>query len=489
MSYLPGGSLLTSVGQAGDIATIVQMDELELQKSLAADAGVGVDGSALIGESLDDVIHRVTEEFPYHAPFQVRVAATQGKSIYEEWNRLKSLGLGDRGSSLYAEGGLPVDDTGEFERVVASMAYLGQTGIITGPMLLSGRQKFGDLKAIETVNRLQKLLLDAEYLMLKGNPELDALSLRGLNRTMGINQQNFATYDGSGTTITGGLDLTFNALSAACERIALYNGEVTACYLSQEQKRALSDLVDDKQRYLRENVTDAVGTGLVVHQFMSDFGDVDLIWDKALNPHPDPKNPATSSLFHASAPDVLATSPTGAAAAGGELPVDEYFYGVAPKNQYGEGPINLQATGYTTTGTNRTVTVTITHNVADTEVKSYVIYRSTTSGASYTTFRMVGEVRADYTGLTQDWDDDGSFVPGSTEALIVNERQLEISSLQPPTSWDLAKTGDTHRWFVNWYTLLKVIAPTQMVRAFNLGGSVTDPVSGAEDWAWSTLTS
>ena len=106
---------------------------------------------------------------------------------------------------------------------------------------------------------------------------------------------------------------------------------------------------------------------MIVDQVVTDFGRraIDLVWSLFLDfnrgkLYDVPLDPSNSDLFHPSVPDQLAAASfAGAASAGGYLPNDTYYYGIAPVGDIGEGAIRLLSTGYTADNTNGTVDLTI----------------------------------------------------------------------------------------------------------------------------------
>jgi hypothetical protein len=220
---------------------------------------------------------------------------------------------------------------------------------------------------------------------------------------------------------------------------------------------------------------------MVVDQLHTPQGFVDMVWDIWLsNPRgmllPTPEDPSDATKFHASAPAIPSVAPTGAAAAGSYLPNDTYYYGVSFCNADGESPIKLQSSGYTADNTNGKVNVTVTMPASIADIDSIRLYRSTTNGTDYSKMRLVSETaRTAVGGATQVIADDGSIIPGSRTALLVNEKQTANGLLEPPNMRDLADIDNTHRFTLSAMAVLMMYNEYAAMRWHNIGGSVADP--------------
>ena len=187
-----------------------------------------------------------------------------------------------------------------------------------------------------------------------------------------------------------------------------------------------------------------------------------------------PNDPSNADLFHESAAPQLASGAfAGAAASGGYLPNDTYYYGIAAVSDVGEGPIRLLSTGYTADNTNGSVDLTITLPEISATSNRGGSTAKTINGTSYANMRFVKEVALDDSAATQVITDDGSILPSSREAALINERWLPWL-LQPLSAWDLPYTDSTHRVAVEGELVVQN-APEHCHRFINIGGTAATP--------------
>ena len=460
------------------------MDEADIAKALATNGTIGTDGSSLIGESLDPVVKVITIQQENFCPMLRRNYTFGAKAITEEFTRMTSLGVS--GGSSRSGGSLGIEDSIQMERVTATVKFLGQTGVVTREMARAGEAKFGDVKALQAFGRLNKLMLDLERDLIWGNDSLNALSIQGLlqlmssSSTYNINKAVTGTA-GSRTTYTAGGTMGSADVRSNAELFLPTGGIPTVLYAAPADKYSISAEQDSGSRWYKSDVGSAVAVGMRVDQIETEVGPVDVVWDYWLKNYrgtllATPNNPATASLFHSSAPAILAVAPTGAASAGGHLPNDVYYYGVALVNEAGEGPIKLQSSGYTADNTNGTVDVTVTLPASVADIKSIRLYRSTTNGTDYSKMRLVKEdALTGVGGGTQVVSDDGAIIPGSRTSVMMNENMSALGFLEPPNMRDLADIDNTHRFTISAMSVLMLYNNQNVLRWHNIGGSVTDP--------------
>lgn len=78
-------------------------------------------------------------------PFRDRVVRVKGEGLAHLWNqrtRLDTLAQGPSGLGaglFYGDGQLPSESDPSYVQKTAAYKYLGQTAVITGPMIASGR--------------------------------------------------------------------------------------------------------------------------------------------------------------------------------------------------------------------------------------------------------------------------------------------------------------------------------------------------------------
>jgi hypothetical protein len=287
---------------------------------------------------------------------------------------------------------------------------------------------------------------------------------------------------GTRETYTGGGTLTSAIVRAACETPLINNGIYSALYCAPADKAAISSSEDTNIRYYQADVKSSIVKGMRVDKLNTDFGEIDLLWSLYMRydqgrTQITPQNPADPTKFHAQVPAQLAGGAFAvAAAAGGKLPVDEYFYGVAPVNAAGEAPIRLLGSGATTTNTNGIVEITITHPADTSNITGYRVYRSTTNGTDYTKMRFLKEIPIDLAAATQVIEDDGTSIPGARKAFLLAEESFAFAMLKPPHMRDLARVDNTERFTVDAVLASNLYIPEHAFVFHAIGGSVADPV-------------
>lgn len=478
-----GGSVVGS--SRADVLQQQGLTDEDITKALGIDSSFS-SATPVIGESLDPVVQAIvlTEDF---LPLWKRLYGYDAKAHIEEFALLTSLGLAK--FSNRAEADLGAEDSSTYARETETIRYYGQVGRVTRTAQRASQAKFGDLKARELFLRLRQQLLHIERDIVWSNSTLNTTSIRGLLQRCPAanitNQSNTGTA-GTRTTYTGGGTLTIGNTRSKMDLGLPYGRVHSALICSPQEKITLSGEETGRIRWFKEGNKSRIAAGMTVDQIANPFSaaDTDVVWNVHMTQERGelsavPRNPATAALFHASAPAVLATAPTGAAAAGGNLPNDTYYYGVAACNNVDEGPIVLQTTGYVADNTNGTITLTITNPAATpfADINSYRVYRSTTSGASYATFRLVAEIaKAGVAAGTFTWSDTGALVPGSRRALLVDETATSLPKLLAPSARDLADIDNTHRFSVDGELALQLYDQGLTLHQWsNIGGSVADP--------------
>lgn len=489
-----GYSTITPPGY-GEAKSIFGLTPDSVRKALAIDASVGNTTTPIIRESLDPVIRSIVLNSMAYTPSLRRWKAYQAKAHLEQFARLSSLGKGKFGGSATSEGNLGPSDSSVFERVTQNMRWFGQVGIITQQAQVASEAGFGDLKKIEAYNRLTKLLLDVEYNMWHGDTSLNPLTFQGLIQQINAlpNNQNVVSLKatgvaGSRTTITGGGTIDLDQIRARMESPLQYGGVHSSCWLAPTDKINLGNDATVKQRWNNLGTGQSrVESGITVDQIDNPLGPPsDVVWsiwmrnggryDEYLR-----LNPTSTTAFHPEAPLRMA-APTVAAAAGGNLPNDDFYYAVSAVTEKAEGGVGIQTAAATTTNTNGKVNITVTHKSDVANVKSYAIYRSTTAptGADdYTTFRFLKEVAVSSSavpGGTQVLVDDGTVIPGSRYAALLDESAISIPELNEPSMRDLPANEEVHKFSIRyWCCLLAHDSGLRGVLWKDIGGSVTNP--------------
>lgn len=470
---------------------IMGLTEDDMMKALATNGTVGTNASAMIGESLDPLVKRITLDPENHCILLQRLETYKAKAISEQSNRITKLGLAEY--YRRAEGKLGPQDAAEYQRRTKTVHFTGGVVAVTTTMARAAEAKFDDFKAMEVANRVAAILLATEKQLYWGDTRINALDWEGFGQQIAVDAGTSSEFQtnlvvtgtaGSRTTYISGGTLTASQIRAQA-RNALKRGAVpTMCLLSSKDKELLGVAEDTNIRYLNRDQKSGIAKGMIVDQIVLDFGGaraLDLVWSLFLDYNRGklsdvPNDPSNADLFHESAAPQLASGAfAGAAASGGYLPNDTYYYGIAAVSDVGEGPIRLLSTGYTADNTNGSVDLTITLPGDLSNIKSWRIYRSTINGTSYANMRFVKEVALDDSAATQVITDDGSILPSSREAALINEKMASLGFLQPLSAWDLPYTDSTHRVAVEGELVVQNYAPEHCHRFINIGGTAATP--------------
>lgn len=461
------------------------VDLVEISKALATSGSIGVDGSGLNGYDLDKLIRYATLDETVNTPKLMRYHTFDAKALTSEWNRL--ISRGNLEGNWRAEGNLGKTESSRISRVTKSQKFMGRVGAVTRELQEAAGGSFGDAKAFELKTQLEAFMLNLERDTWHADSSFNSLAPDGIIKQMDTSTEfNTDMANTSGGKVVSGGNLSLGDVRGIVHLPIQYGGSFTSLYCSPQERVNFGSDQDPNLRFYKQDVPSALGVGIKVDQLSNEFGsDIDIIWDLTLGgprgkyKHT-PEDPSDADKFHSDAPAqppaMTTANPT--AASGGYLPDDEYFYGVAFVNEAGEGPIRMNANGGVATGSNNKINVTVDlpSGAAFSNIRSIRLYRSTTSGADYTKMRLLKEVAlSGSAGGTQVIADDGSIIPGSREAIAIDERNVGLIALEKPVAADLPRIDNTHRFSIDGMCTFALYVQQHIHRFYNIGGSVTDP--------------
>lgn len=472
-------------------------------KALALDGNFGTAADNMVGESLDNVIFRLTMDENNHVAFMRRVYNYVARAHIEEYRRVSKLGLLDFNANVRQEINLGQEDNPRFDSVQDTIRYKGRVAIVSRTLQRASMAKFNDMLARVSMLHITALLLSGEWSMFWGDNSLNDLEIDGTLarlKTDSTHLKDLSTRvpNGSrteGYEITAGGSLDSDTVRQFMQVPIFKGGRHTALYCAPTDVTNISLTEDSRQRWGYQKDPSVIETGKIVGKIANSFANqgTDVVWTPFLEyergrEQDIPKDPTkltgADAEFHKDVPAALSTAPTVAAASNGVLPSSgTFYYAVAPVSNAGEGPMKTDRTlSASTSAGNGTINVTITHPAHVADIKSYRIYRSSAQPATNndnTVFRLVGEVaRASsaVAGGTQVWADDGSFVPGSRRAILMDERVVRIPELLKPSQRDLADVTNAHQRSFDWeYGYQMQDDGEYGVQFKNAGGSVTNP--------------
>lgn len=484
-NFLDGlpGNMFSDSRQDAVLGSLFGQDVYEISKALASSSSIGTDGSKLIGYDLDRLIRYATLDEVNNTPKIRRMHTEQANALTSEWGVLGSRG--NLEGNFRSEGSLGHTESSRVTRTTITQKFLGRVGAVTRALQEAAGGAFGDAKAFELKEQLTAFLLNLERDIWHSDNSLNNLAFDGLFAQMNAGSE-FTTDTAvtSSGKITAGGTLPLSTIRGLVHLPIEYGGSFTALYCAPQERVQFGEDQDGYSRWYKQDQLSNHGVGVKVDKIANEFGmDLDIIWDQTLAgvrgkyKHV-PSDPSDATKFHSAAPAQPPAMGSSSAQAGGYLPDDTYYYGIAFVNEAGEGPIRLNASGQATSSTNNTArsVVNLPSGSAFTDIMSIRLYRSTTNGTDYTKMRLVKEVAVSgVAGGAQNIDDDGSIVPGSREAVLVDERSVCMIALEKPVAADLPRIDNTHRFSIDAMATTALKVPEHMHRLKNIGGSVTDP--------------
>lgn len=472
-------------------------------KALALDGNFGVAADNMVGQSLDNVIFRLTMDENNHIAFMRRVYNYVARAHKEEYRRVSKLGLLDFNANAREEINLGKEDNPRFDSVTDTVRYKGRIAIVSRTLQRASMAKFNDMLARVSMLHITALLLSGEWSMFWGNNSLNDLEIDGLLARMKTDVNHLVDLKSTlanssrteGYEVIGGGSLNSDTVRSYMQVPIFKGGRHTALYCAPSDITAISLREDDRQRWGYEKQPSVIETGKIVGAIANSFANkgTEAVWTPFLEyergrEQDIPKDPTkltgSDAEFHKDVPAALSTAPTLAAAANGLLPKDKtFYYAVACVSTAGEGPMKTDRTlSAATTTANGKINVTITHPPHVGTLKSYRVYRSSAQPASNndnTVFRLVGEVAVApgaVSGGTQVWTDTGAFVPGSRRSILADERAIRVPELLKPSQRDLADVTNAHQRSFDWeFGFQDQSGGEYHVQFKNIGGSVLNP--------------
>ncbi len=212
---------------------------------------------------------------------------------------------------------------------------------------------------------------------------------------------------------------------------------------------------------------------LGIGRIATSWGKIEIVPDIFLAPErgwfnrkSDPLYRAPSTARGGDSSNPAPDAPTGVTASaggsGGNIPAGTYYYKVSAVNRNGESAAVSSGAVAVTAG--QKVTLTITHT--DSSITGFRIYRSAKDAADDSDCRYLYHCAADAGGTTQ-FVDDGSWVPGTTCAFLIDMHRgdpaLDWRQLLPMMKLELAIVKPAVPWLQMIYGFLRVTRPWRLV--------------------------
>jgi len=258
-----------------------------------------IPSSLLARQDLEAEVVKLTNR---NTPLRDIMPRIRGEGRAHLWNQRKALGgLPSNNSPLelfYADGNLPTQSDPNYVQKAAAYAYLGVTGVITGPMIASGRS-FIDIEAEVAEAKLREVVQGEEWCLFNGDSTVanstGATGFDGLGKQIVTNVVDLA-----GTALTGvGNNVT--QLDRLVKLVRLQGGQPTHFFTSYGMQNQINHIVSPQARFVIADGTTVTG-GVNAVNYQSPAGMLPIVGDFFINPAiPYPYNAAGSSGAEGSA--------------------------------------------------------------------------------------------------------------------------------------------------------------------------------------------
>lgn len=246
--------------------------------------------TALLRQDLEPLITKVDMK---GTPLRKRWPRVPANGLTHEYTQRTSLG-GPAAGSFYADGALPLDGNTRYVRKGKQIKALGQTGRVTGLMIVGGRN-FADQLSIEEMARFTSVLQDEETALLFGDSSkgysvpngdgsntIQYLEFDGIERI--IRQEGGIVVDAS--LFADGPKISLPLLNSILQAQYDANGEPTAIVVGSREKRYFNELLQSFVRYNGDGIVHVERQlGASVMFYDSDFGSLPIIPTRYINPN------------------------------------------------------------------------------------------------------------------------------------------------------------------------------------------------------------
>lgn len=473
------GAVFSGENSMGELA--------ELQKAMEAGDITGmqtvgrtdVPGATLKVEDLENTLKVLTFK-ETDIKLWKKVRKLPAFNTVEEYNQ--QLEYGTDGYSFTDEGGLPEDDSPMYRRQAQLVKFMGTTRSVSHPMQLVSTM-VGDLMNQEIKNGTMKILRDADRSLWFANSHIVSQEFNGYRQQQIDSLGGVNSWSNSDVVIDlRGQKLDEATFENGALSIINNNGEADLFMCPPQVLSAFKNsLLDQKKIYIGNNTEGNMpNAGLQVQKYLSQFGFIDLEFDKFLaqsNRHKTITSPATSKK----AP----SKPTLDNADSAKMAVDKnntlfagdqagsYSYAVSAINRYGES--QLVALGSAPIAVTTAQSVDLKFTASD-DASGFIIYRSKKddkSGKFYPIFKIsIKELTDGYDGGAAGVvRDKNRSIAGCEESFLIDSSEdvWSFKQLAPLMKMDLAVLSPATRFMLLLYGTPILYAPKKMVTFKNIG--------------------
>lgn len=415
-----------------------------------------------------------------------RIPKMPAFNTVEEFNQLQSYGA-DRGG-FNNEGELPVEEDSVYVRRSQLVKFLGVTKSVTHPMTLVNTN-VGDIMQREITNGTMWILRKANRALAYGDDRFIPQEFNGLYSQHERNDafSTLSDYMESSSVIDcRGKNLREANIENAAEGIIENHGFGD---LMIAPPKVLTDFVKNfyGNKFIPVNgsgITDGK-MGQRVRSFASQYGDIELIYDKFLNQAP-PRKPAAAASSSLAPAAVTSASAALVSDTGNKFTgfTGDYYFGIAAVNRYGESSLVATNVVVLTVTSGNSVDLTFTDGGGANPATAYVIYMSKknpTTAYADTLLYPVFTVSTSQKSAGFDGAAAGKvrirnrYLPATNQAFLIEDSPeiYSFKQLAPLMKMDLALLGPAMRFMILLYGTPMLYAPLKMTRFINIGEDLT----------------
>jgi len=423
-------------------------------------------GFPLRVESLEHTLKNTTFRME-HVRFWRMIPKLPAFNTVEEYNQIQSYGQSRLGAFM-AEGDLPEETDGQYERKFATVKYMGVTQRLTHVMSMV-KPAHGNVIAQKTIEGTMRLVEQIERGLFSGDDSLDMTQWTGIERLI--------TRDAAAANVIDmrGLPLTEDAISDGALTImdAPNYGIPTHILMNPKNKGDLIKGFYPRARYDQFNKTSTGKVGLNISGMETPAGDVEFVPDVFIDDGGLASAViATGDINKRPASPTISTAALAGATAGSQFvaaDIGNYFYWIVAYNSKGNSaPVAVNAvTLAVTTGNGVAIGVTPGAGPAPTWYELYRTPRSTATGTARRIMRVPNTGGAGAMTIT----DLNANLPGTFRAFMLqmNLDNISFKQLAPMIKIPLSTVDTSIRWMQLLYGTPVLYTPNHNVMFKNVG--------------------
>ena len=472
------GSVFAGEGTGSELA--------ELQKAMEAGDITGMQtvgqtntpGATLKVEDLESTLKVLTFK-ETDIKLWKKISKLPAYNTVEEYNQ--QVEYGTDGHAFVDEGGLPEDDSPIYRRQAELVKFLGTTRSVSHPMQLVSTM-VGNLVETEVKNGTLKILRDADRALWDADSDIIPQEFNGYKKQQIKSMGSEAAWIGSDCVIDlHGGELTEDIFENGALNILQNHGEGNLFMCPPKVISAFKkNLLDQKRIYVganEQNVNPVAG--LQTQKYLSQFGFIDLDFDKFLAETINFKTlaSAASSAKAPVKPIADATTPSAAAVDasntlfGGDQS-GAYKYAVSAITRAGESQLTDLSASAISVITGKSVDLKFT--AGDANTVGYKIYRTEKDKTTnyYCIARIsVAQLATGINGAGPGMFRDKNYKIAGTEDAFLIDNSVDVwafKQLAPLMKMDLAVLSPATRFMILLYGTPILYAPKKMVTFKNI---------------------